>query len=383
MEGHRSESLLEQMSALEERRNSLAGLTLDAVLGGEKPPPPPPPPAAAHLSSRTLLDIIRDEEPHKGQRDKKSWKTFRDRLRLKRAGAAWTSSIHIPASDILILNNHHRSPHSARTSHVRFISDPTQSMTRHEDSDETDINPVSDPPGQTSRPMITRRMSSRMGSTQAVSAQDDELADDTPMPVDAPPAQSFRPQISRHNSTRYPNQESAQVDEVAVPAREGSRRLAVVLAEERALSAREAVAAQEAAEAATAAAEAENDEGDTDDVGTPEVAPQETVRMSLMDLLEETDRQMGLVGSRYMMGDEEEVYEEEYEEEEVEEQSAAGGGGGGGVEQTCCVCMVRHKGAAFIPCGHTFCRLCSRELWVQRGNCPLCNGFILEILDIF
>ncbi|GFZ20126.1 RING/U-box superfamily protein [Actinidia rufa] len=27
--------------------------------------------------------------------------------------------------------------------------------------------------------------------------------------------------------------------------------------------------------------------------------------------------------------------------------------------------------------------LCSRELWVQRGNCPLCNGFILEILDIF
>jgi TPR repeat protein len=49
----------------------------------------------------------------------------------------------------------------------------------------------------------------------------------------------------------------------------------------------------------------------------------------------------------------------------------------------CCVCMVRHKGAAFIPCGHTFCRLCSRELWVSRGNCPLCNGFIQEILDIF
>ncbi|CAN1842000.1 hypothetical protein LINPERHAP1_LOCUS36700 [Linum perenne] len=36
--------------------------------------------------------------------------------------------------------------------------------------------------------------------------------------------------------------------------------------------------------------------------------------------------------------------------------------------------MVRHKGAALIPCGHTFCRLCSRELWVQRGNCPLNNN---------
>lgn len=35
------------------------------------------------------------------------------------------------------------------------------------------------------------------------------------------------------------------------------------------------------------------------------------------------------------------------------------------------------------PCGHTFCRMCSRELMVSRGNCPRCNNFILEILDIF
>ncbi|KMZ66405.1 hypothetical protein ZOSMA_29G00540 [Zostera marina] len=49
----------------------------------------------------------------------------------------------------------------------------------------------------------------------------------------------------------------------------------------------------------------------------------------------------------------------------------------------CCVCMVRQKGAAFIPCGHTFCRLCSRELWISRGMCPLCNVYILEVLDIF
>ena len=100
-----------------------------------------------------------------------------------------------------------------------------------------------------------------------------------------------------------------------------------------------------------------------------------------MALLEETDREMGLDGSTYLVDDNEE------EDDEDEEVSGGGGGGGGGVGgrdySNCCVCMLRHKGSAFIPCGHTFCRLCSRELWVQRGNCPLCNGFILEILDIF
>lgn len=96
-------------------------------------------------------------------------------------------------------------------------------------------------------------------------------------------------------------------------------------------------------------------------------------KMSLMALLAETDREMGLE-SAYVMEDE--------EEEEVEEEND-GGNAESGEYNNCCVCMVRHKGAAFIPCGHTFCRLCSRELYVQRGNCPLCNGYILEILDIF
>ncbi|KAK8939027.1 hypothetical protein KSP39_PZI011378 [Platanthera zijinensis] len=30
--------------------------------------------------------------------------------------------------------------------------------------------------------------------------------------------------------------------------------------------------------------------------------------------------------------------------------------------------MVNRKGAAFIPCGHTFCRACSRALVTSRGN---------------
>ncbi|KAK7363788.1 hypothetical protein VNO77_05946 [Canavalia gladiata] len=83
-------------------------------------------------------------------------------------------------------------------------------------------------------------------------------------------------------------------------------------------------------------------------------------RVSLMRLLEETE------------GGEAEV-----------ETEKGGGGGAVGTDSVCCVCMGRKKGAAFIPCGHTFCRVCSRELWLNRGTCPLCNRSILEILDIF
>ncbi|XP_019188482.1 PREDICTED: uncharacterized protein LOC109182756 [Ipomoea nil] len=86
------------------------------------------------------------------------------------------------------------------------------------------------------------------------------------------------------------------------------------------------------------------------------------MRMSLMALLEESEG--GLM-----------MDEEEEEEDGCEDY--------GGEFHNCCVCMVRHKGEAFVPCGHTFCRLCSRELWAEKGNCPLCNNFILEILDIF
>ncbi|KAF8030247.1 hypothetical protein BT93_E2635 [Corymbia citriodora subsp. variegata] len=89
--------------------------------------------------------------------------------------------------------------------------------------------------------------------------------------------------------------------------------------------------------------------------------PGTPLRVSLMRLLEETDSGDGEVAG------------------------GGGGGCGGGVgnDAVCCVCMGRKKGAAFIPCGHTYCRVCSRELWLNRGSCPLCNRPILEILDIF
>nr|XP_016484009.1 PREDICTED: uncharacterized protein LOC107804599 [Nicotiana tabacum]XP_016484013.1 PREDICTED: uncharacterized protein LOC107804599 [Nicotiana tabacum] len=92
------------------------------------------------------------------------------------------------------------------------------------------------------------------------------------------------------------------------------------------------------------------------DIDGPRTVPGTPARMSLMRLLEET---------------------EIYEGELMEKEEGVGG------ETICCVCMQRKKGAAFIPCGHTFCRVCSRELWVNRGCCPLCNRSILEILDIY
>ncbi|XP_039043779.1 E3 ubiquitin-protein ligase DZIP3-like [Hibiscus syriacus] len=93
------------------------------------------------------------------------------------------------------------------------------------------------------------------------------------------------------------------------------------LRKERSLSAREAVASQEAAEAAAAVAKQEEAEKN----GSPE--SEEPVKMSLMDLL----------------GDD----------------------------------------SAYMPCAHTFCRLCSKELSVQRGSCPLCTAYVSEILHIF
>ncbi|KAH0448842.1 hypothetical protein IEQ34_022642 [Dendrobium chrysotoxum] len=67
---------------------------------------------------------------------------------------------------------------------------------------------------------------------------------------------------------------------------------------------------------------------------------------------------------------------EEEEEEEVKREAV-------GIEESCCVCMEKKKGAAFIPCGHAFCRGCARDLWIERRSCPLCNRPILEILHIY
>jgi hypothetical protein len=96
-------------------------------------------------------------------------------------------------------------------------------------------------------------------------------------------------------------------------------------------------------------------------------------RVSLMALLEQTDRQWSAVAGSAAAAHEEEDFA-------PAEPEAAGKGV---VAGCCCVCMVRAKGAAFIPCGHTFCRSCARELLSGRGRCPLCNAAIVDVLDIF
>ncbi|XVF81198.1 hypothetical protein PTKIN_Ptkin15bG0137000 [Pterospermum kingtungense] len=351
-------TLFEQMSAVENGRNNLAGLTLEAVLGNVKRTEPPP----SH--NRTLLDIIREDGSN---RDKKSWKHLRDKLRLKRTGPAWTSSVHVPASDVNVHGD--RSQFSQRGS---FRSNSADSA--HGGGAATG----SDPPVVNSRLQLAQSGSVRFEHNTSQADHVDSA--DVGIPIDAPSSRSFGPPNSRHASTRSPSSNTAgngvdssdDDDDSPSAAREGTRRLGAALEEERALSAREAAEA-----AAAAAAEVNNAPP-----RPPTIAAEEPMRMSLMDLLEETDGVMGLSGSRYTMSDDDDCYEHEEEEDEEDEEKIAVKSNGG-IEYTCCVCMVRHKGSAFIPCGHTFCRLCSRELWVQRGNCPLCNSFILEILDIF
>ncbi|KAG6722040.1 hypothetical protein I3843_03G144100 [Carya illinoinensis] len=392
-------------------REPPAGLTLGDILLGtaEKraalaPPVPrtrdqsaPATRLRPQLSNRTLLDVIQEHDPDArlsfkdligddhNNRDKNYWKNFKDRLNLKRAGANWTS--RIPASDIPIQNGNDTFTSSASlelsfsvTNSVRF-QHTAESTQLEDDSTSFDMcGGHSSSSSPCTRPQMSRRSSTRLGPSVPIESRSTPPGDSDF--YHAPPpsqAQGFGRQISRQNATRHPATQSqnsmlnryvadftsteegyAECDGDEASIRAPRPRLSTVLAEERALSAREAVAAQEAAEAVAAA---ERDQAETEE----SEAAEPPARMSLMDLMD------------YNIGEEEEEEEEEAKAEEEGEVV----GGGGGVEHKCCVCMVRHKGAAFIPCGHTFCRLCSRELMVGRGNCPLCNRFILEILDIF
>ncbi|XP_041006124.1 uncharacterized protein LOC121250929 isoform X2 [Juglans microcarpa x Juglans regia] len=400
-------------------REPVAGLTLGDLLGtAEKrtalaPPVPLPrdqsapatrlrPQPQPQLSNRTLLDVIQEHDPdaglsfkdligdHHNNRDNNSWKNFRDRLSLKRAGANWTS--RIPAS-VIPIQNGNDSVNSSASRELSFsmtnsvcFQHTAESTQLEDDSTSFDMcGGHSSSSSPCTRPQMSSRSSTRLGPSVQIESRSTPPGDSDF--YDAPPpsqAQGFGRQISRHNSTRYLGTQSqnsmhnrdvadltstedgyAECDGDEASLRAPRRRLSTVLAEERALSEREAVAAREAAEAVAVAA-AEREQAETED----SEAAEPPARMSLMDLMD------------YNIGEEEEE-EAKAEEGEVVAGGGEGEGEGEGVEHKCCVCMVRHKGAAFIPCGHTFCRLCSRELMVGRGNCPLCNRFILEILDIF
>lgn len=307
----------------------LPNVTLGAVLNSDKKSPPPP-----NVVVRTLLEVIRNDEtltPRSAgaggsPNGRKSWRSFKERLKLKRHqnqsqnqdpnSRRWASSVPVPRSDVI--------------------------------------------PG------------SRSLSVGEMMANRNALRTSSLRRVDTVPADDL--------SLR-------EVDSGGSPRSGGSFRLSAALAAEREETRRwlsreldEGHRNRNENEEIEGSPQGNGDEDEEDGGGIPDLGPpaNQPLRMSLMDLLEETDRQAGISGPTYRLDD---GLEEEEEEEDVEAEEKVEGVGKG--EFSCCVCMVRHKGAAFIPCGHTFCRLCSRELFVQRGNCPICNNFILEILDIF
>ncbi|XP_075106485.1 uncharacterized protein LOC107816178 isoform X1 [Nicotiana tabacum] len=145
-----------------------------------------------------------------------------------------------------------------------------------------------------------------------------------------------------------PEIESALVCLAHIPAGSGMNLAAALAAERNLRSAQDSSPSQISGPGPNTSPLRPNNNGP----GTGQETP---FRMSLMRLLEETD---GCDAKG-----------------EVKE--------GVGNDTMCCVCMGRKKGAAFIPCGHTYCRVCSRELWLNRGYCPLCNRSIIEILDIY
>lgn len=289
-------------------RSDSAGMTLNTMLSDKRGPIRPGEEQFpwAH-SNRTLSDIIRDESGGTAHyyTGKKSWRHFKDKLRRRR-GAAWTSTFSTPASDIPINNRSmNRRPSGG------FPSDMAHPV---DISAVPDVDPelMSNPRNM---PSLQRNASRAMGR-----------ASDRPEHTHT---LGMR-RLQREDNSSEDDKDDDDDEEDECDSEEGDS------------------GCEEEDEEATSA------------------GGQQPVRMSLMSLLAETDREMGLDGSSYILDE-----DDEDEDEDV------------GEYNNCCVCMVRHKGSAFVPCGHSFCRLCSRELWAQRGNCPLCNNYILEILDIF
>ncbi|KAK9057435.1 hypothetical protein SSX86_022270 [Deinandra increscens subsp. villosa] len=200
-------------------------------------------------SDRNILDMIRDDQ---SSGSKKNWKSFRDKLRLKRTGKAWISSVPIPASDIPIQGKSNR--------------------------------------------MMTKRGSWRY-----------------PTDADA-------------DAVAGESESEANMHLGHMPERQRSARLLPV--------------------------ETDPEDGDGNNPEQKPAAGEGDQQISLMALLS-TD------GSNYVEGEEEHV--EEHREEKVEEGDAGDG-------QICGGCAAKCKGTAVGPCGHTFCKQCTKELQVSKGT---------------
>ncbi|KAH9626110.1 hypothetical protein KSS87_002984 [Heliosperma pusillum] len=296
------------------RQRPVSNLTLGDVLNGGKKSPP----SNNNVVVRTLLEIIQNGETlHTGggggsSNRRKTWKSFKEKLKCKK-------------------RQNQNQNQNQNLSSRRSGSFPGSSQS------DSHLGL------RTGRDALTNRNSLGNNSIRRV--------DSVPANVDL---------------------SLMEVDGAGSPRTGGSFRLSAALAAEREQT-RRRLSRDLDEEGIDVSGQGVGEDGENGEEGPFFDAPvDQPVRMSLMELLEETDRQAGISGPSYRIVDD----KEGAEEEEVAHEIGKG-------EFSCCVCMVRHKGAAFIPCGHTFCRLCSRELFVQRGNCPLCNNFILEILDIF
>ncbi|CAI9776614.1 unnamed protein product [Fraxinus pennsylvanica] len=284
-------------------------------------------------SNRLLFNVIGEDPTYgHGKDSKMSWRHLREKLRLRRSGSgsAWTSTMHIPTSDVPINPRQYSNADANNTSNNR-----NRMMARHASTRYSSDSGESAPPDISAVPDVDMELMSNRGSRAPI------LQRNVSQTVERNMRRAMERKMSRA-SGKFEHTNS------------------LAMRRSRGLDGHEDDDADQTPYSAEG--ESENEEGDEDGGG----AQEKPVRMSLMDLLAETE------GSAYAM-----------EEDEDDEDDDDHRGGGGGGYSNCSICMVRHKGAAFIQCGHTFCRLCSRELCFQKGNCPLCNNYILEILDIF
>ncbi|KAI3925952.1 hypothetical protein MKW98_028088 [Papaver atlanticum] len=407
-------------------RNSLAGLTLGAVLGCEdinvlnngssdesnhnhshnqfQLPQPP-----IRTPSRTLLDIIKDEESGTSYRglsleednsnsnkQQKSWKSFKDRLLLRKAAAAAglssSSSNPIVVSDDDcggMVGEYSSSPINSgirRRSSFSVVSPTTTSIVSptvvtalvQNDSGEQQGNTVSPTlASASSEPVVIMRLAAALAAEREEQRQQSVLSSSSSSsPADAQlqensiaattstvfqVAEVEDDQQGRASSqTQTPNQNENQTQ---TPNQNENQTQTPIQNENQT----QTPIQNENQRGVVASATNEN----------------QPLRVSLMALLEET---VDYNRQDLMDIEDEEGYDQDQAivvDKVLHSDKEKGSAGMTIEEYKCCVCMVRPKGAAFIPCGHTFCRLCSRKLWVNRGNCPLCNSFILEILDIF
>ncbi|OVA01624.1 zinc finger protein [Macleaya cordata] len=353
----RKARLTSQISVHSKKRNndgldSLVGLTVDAVLGNSQELNKPVK-QNQQPTTRTLLDIISDEESGAAYRGlaansiknkKKSKKSIKDRLKF-RSSWSCSSSCPVPTSDFPLNNRRIQQisnpvlvdhPLSTSCSIKRTTDD-------HIGKSDLSTETTADDCGKSDLTKTLKKETTTDEERKSDSSDDDDDVERESVdvgatePVITPPAQE--------NELKSAAQTESESEEEV----EGDRNASGPLISE-------------------PTTDNEDEEEEEENESGPLISESmvEAPMISLMALLEESGRR---------------AEDDEEEEDEVDEEDEEGGGGG--VEYVCTVCMVKHRGLAFVPCGHTFCRLCSKELWVSKGNCPLCTGYILEILDIF